>query len=265
MPNPNPQELAAREFSGELVQPYPLLIPAQAANVLQLLDDNLGAQNFSILNLPRIQVPSGGGLNWRIATLAGEIAEKEIEGIVVAWRPARVFWQESYSGGASGKPPDCSSKDGLVGVGNPGGSCTECPYAQFGSALLPNGQPGPGQACKDIRQLLVLQPDEILPHLLNVPPTSLKAFNQYSMGLLSGRIPYWGVVTKATLEKAVSEQGKPYARISFRMGRRLDASEQQTLFPYHQKMKEILRPSILDISDYRIVAEAEDETASQNR
>jgi hypothetical protein len=258
----NPQDLMPHTPGGELIEPYPLLNPATAGGVLQLLEDNLGSQNFSILNLPRIYVPSGGGLSWRVATLAGEESEKEIEGIVVAWRSARVYWRESYGGGGSGKPPDCSSKDGLTGIGDPGGTCTECPYAQFGSALQPNGQPGLGQACKDIRQLLVLRPDEILPHLLNVPPTSLRAFNQYSMGLLSARISYWGATTKMTLEKATSDGGKPFARIGFRMGKRLGAEEQQVLLPYHKRMKEVLHPSILDVSDYITV---EDEPTTRAR
>jgi hypothetical protein len=244
----------------EIIQaPYPILRPQTGPNILQLLSENDSLRNFSILNLPRILVGSGGGTSFRIQGLAGEETERELRGVMVAVRPARVFWRENYAGGGSGKPPDCSSKDGLVGYGDPGGRCSECPNARFGSAVQPNGQPGNGQACKDIRQILFLRPDEVMPHLLNVPPTSLKAYMTYSMALFSRQIQYWAVETKLTLEKATSDAGKPYAKIVFQAaGRPMEPQEQAMLRPYHLHMKELLAPSVLDTADYQII---DDESA----
>lgn len=240
-----------------MLEPYPLLRPQASRSVLDLLNDSpvLSQQNFSPLNFARIQMPSGGSLAFRVQTLAGEQPEKQLEGIIIAWRQARIFWREGFGGGR--KPPDCSSKDGFIGVGDPGGRCADCHFAQFGTATLPNGNPGAGQACKDIRQILLLRPDEILPHLLSVPPTSLRAFNAYSMQLLSARIPYWGVTTRLTLEKANNESGIAYGKIAFTLGRRLTENEQNVLYPYQKRFKEILIPAVLDSTDYT----AQDETA----
>jgi len=242
------RDLTLQEPGSEVIQPYPLLRQQGQQNILELIEENLGGQNFSVLNFPRIQMPSGGALIFREQTLSGEANDRELEGIMIAWRPARIFYREKFGGGR--KPPDCTSKDGLVGIGDPGGRCSDCHYAQFGTATDTNGKPASGQACKEIRQILLLRPDEILPHLLSVPPTSLKAFMQYSMHLLSARIPYWGVVSKLTLEKANNEGGIAYARIVFQLGKRLSNAEQSALYPYHRRMKEILVPSVIDASDY---------------
>jgi hypothetical protein len=230
-----------------MVEPYALLRPESSQSTIELLNESL-SPNFSILNFPRIQMPSGGSLAFRVQTLAGEQPEKELEGILTAFRSARLFWRGNFSGGH--KPPDCTSKDGLVGIGDPGGRCADCHYAQFGTAVLPNGNPGAGQACKDIRQLLLLRPGEILPHLLSVPPTSLKAFTQYNMQLLSAQIPYWATITRLTLEKANNEGGIAYARLVLSLSRRLGEKEVRALKPYHQKMKELLTPAMIDATDY---------------
>jgi hypothetical protein len=59
-------------------------------------------------------------------------------------------------------------------MGKPGGDCHKCPLAQFGSAVDQKGQPGKGQACKSMRMLLFLRQDDMIPMIVNLPPTSLQ-------------------------------------------------------------------------------------------
>lgn len=232
---------------------YPVLAPASNREILNLIDENLGGQNFSILSLPRIKVPSGGDTSFLIETAAGNEHARKLTGVISSWRSVRVYWKSRAAGK---KPPDCTSQNGFMGVGDPGGECRACPYARFGSGIGNDGQPTNGQACKDIRQVLFLLPGEILPHLLHVPPTSIKAFGQYTLTLLSSRAAYWGATTELTLDTATSDAGQPYARIVFRLGRRLDPKEQAALEPYHKRMKDLLVPSIIDASAYDVEEES---------
>ena len=233
--------------------PYPLE-PANMHEIIGLIEENLRGRPISIQEFQRIKVPSGGGLAYRMDTASGEESPRTFEGIIIAWRSARIYWRKAYGGkGGSKKPPDCTSIDGFVGVGDPGGDCGQCPYARFGSAINPiDGSPSGGQACKDIRQALVLLPNQIVPHILNVPPTSVKNFSHYTLQLLSMRTRAWGAVTEFALEKATNEDGVDYAKAIFRLSRRLTPEEQQTLAPYQEHMKRILAPSVVDASVYEI-------------
>jgi hypothetical protein len=243
---------------------FALLKRDRMKGILALLDENLGG-GFSVLNLPRIRVPTGGALDFRVEGASGETSARRITGILVASRRARIYWRKAYGGGGGKKPPDCTSMDGFVGIGDPGGECRICPYARFGSAIGANGKPGPGQACKDVRQVLFLLPGEVVPHLLAVPPTSVKAFIQYELNLINEDTKYWGAISTLTLEKATNEGGIDYARIAFHMHRPLHAEEQQVLEPYHLRMRDLLIPSVVDATAYEIVGEEAETSARPAR
>ena len=231
----------------EIIEPYPLLRPGAVSGLLDVLKDNVGEAGIQMLDLSRIKVPSGDSLMWTINTLEGKESAKTIEGVILAWRTARLYWKRALGEGGGRQPPDCISRDGFVGIGDPGGACAQCPYSKFGSSAK-----GKGQACKQIRQLLLVRPDEILPCLLSVPPTSLKSASQYFMALLGHAIPYWGVVTKITLEEAANEDGIAYAKMNFTGGRILNAQERVTLAPFHRQMQDLLNPGIIDARDYSV-------------
>jgi hypothetical protein len=239
-------QVAPPEAQAEIIQPYPLLRPGYVSGLLEVLRDNVGQAGIQALDLPRIKVPSGDSIMWKILTLEGEESAKTIEGIILAWRTGRLYWKKALAEGGR-QPPDCTSRDGFVGIGDPGGPCAQCPYARFGSSTK-----GKGQACKQIRQLLLVRPDEVLPCLLSVPPTSLKSASQYFMALLARAIPYWGVITKISLEKATNENGIIYAKMTFAGGKLLSAQERITLAPFHNQMQDMLSPGIIDARDYQV-------------
>jgi hypothetical protein len=237
---------------------YPLLTdPGAMRKVLALIDENLGGQQFDPLSLSRIKVPSGDDREFKVETASGVERASAVIGMITAFRPARAYWKKPYGSGRVG-PPDCSSRDGFMGEGDPGGRCTECPMAAFKTARLPDGSAGPGQACKDLRQLLILLPGQMLPHLLNVPPTSLGNFTKYSLNLISAGLSYWTVTTKLTLEAATSVGGVNYGKIRFTLYESLGEPESQTLAPYHERMRDMLTPMTLDTTAYEITGQAED-------
>jgi hypothetical protein len=245
------KDLVVRPAEAEVVTPeYPLLEAANMRDMLSVFRENVGDGGISTLELPRIQCPAGGALTWTIRTLEGEEDAKEIEGIVLSWRTARVYWEKPLGEGGGRRPPDCTSADGFFGVGRPGGKCIECPFAQFGSASK-----GRGQACKQVRQMLLVRPGEFLPHMISVPPTSLRNASQYFLMLLGRQMPYWTVTTRLRLERTQNEDGIAYARILFSVGRRLTPGEQTVLRPYQQEMRQLLSPIEVDSTAYTVVEE----------
>ena len=96
-------------------------------------------------------------------------------------------------------------------ISEDGKACAHCPYNDFGSK---DGESN-AKACKESVLLFLLRPGSIIPLLVRVPVTSKPRFLKYSTRLLSTLTPISSVVTKITLEKATSKQGKPYALFNF--------------------------------------------------
>lgn len=175
-----------------------------------IFEANLGGEAIKPFDLPRLKVPSGESNAWTVPSFEGDDEpEKVIEGIIVSWREVRSFWSTKFGDGETA-PPDCAAQDGKRGVGIPGGFCELCPNAQFGSAIDNKGNPAPGQACKAGRLLFFMMPGNILPAVVSVPPTSIKAIRQYFVGLISRGIPFHGCITQLGLQKTKNGGGTAY-------------------------------------------------------
>lgn len=247
------------DSGGELMQPrkdYPLLEdPRAMSKILKLIDNNLGGAKVSPLSLSRIRVPSGDDQEFKIETATGVERAATITGVITAYRQARAYWIKPYGTGRGTQPPDCASTDGFTGIGDPGGDCTTCPYAAFNTSRMPDGSQGAGTACKELRQLLVLLPGQMLPHLFSIPPTSLQNFTKYSLNLISSGANYWNVTTKMTLEPAYNAGGIKYARVRFSLYSTLPDEQAQLFEPYHERMRGFLTPLVVDASAYEVVGE----------
>ena len=111
-------------------------------NVLnEALADDCQGLEFSF---DRVKLPAGGTA-FEIPSAEGEDSEmaKDITGVIVYNHPAYAYYHDKYTGGNN--PPDCSSFDGVNGIGNPGGNCQNCPYNKFGSG------DGQSKLCKNKR------------------------------------------------------------------------------------------------------------------
>lgn len=184
--------------------------------VRDIISFNMGGDQLEISDLVRTKVPSGGGAMWNV----GENATKEISGVIIFHQSFRSYWPGKYEGGH--QPPQCVSIDCISGTGNPGGICKTCPFSKFGTAEL-----GGGQACKNGKRIFMMTPGSLMPIMVTVPPTSMKACKQYFAGLSSQNpVMYYGVVTKMSLKKEKNATGIEYAQIVFERGETLN--EQQT-------------------------------------
>lgn len=208
-------------------------------------------QQINAFELDVVKVPSGGMTAWTIPDIIdGERIEKTIQGIVVAQRTIRSYWRigfdERAAQGVGKQPPDCSSQDGVWGIGRPDGhpdlvdvspeqaevseafsyevfdadgnqvgaskikryACEACPLAQFGS-----GKDGRGQACRQNRLLFLLTQDSALPMVIKVPPSSLRLVQGFFLKLSGRAIPPWGAVLGFGLRKTQGGAGIEYAEI----------------------------------------------------
>ena len=193
----------------------------------EAMAENLGGASISPFDLDKIQIPSGGGLAWTVPALEGEMSAPEVTGIIVHVQNARAYWKEAFGDSGGGTPPDCTSDDALYGVGDPGGRCSECPNAAFGSDTRKRGQ-----ACKLIQRLFLLRDGDMLPVVVNLPPGSLKGARKYLLRLVSAGQKASSVVTRLCLEKDKNQDGIVYSRATFAMVGRLDSAQAEAACAY---------------------------------
>jgi hypothetical protein len=229
-PDQPKQELVVSNYSA-------LAVPAE--KFVGFLRENIGAQGLSTFDLDKIKVPGGGAVSWEIPTLEGPKPFQVLEGIIVHFKDIRSYWKEKYGAGAGNVPPDCNSDDGVVGVGNPGGDCQKCPLAQFGTATNEKGEPTAGQACRQIRLMLFLRQESLVPMLVVIPPSSSKNARQYFLRLISNGYPYYGVTTQLRLERQKSGGGVAFSQATFAMGRKLEPQEFERVQVIGLAMKEL--------------------------
>lgn len=221
-----------------------LTIPAE--QLTRFLIENIGSQGLKPTDLDRIKVPAGGGSSWEVPTLKGPEPMKVIEGIILTFKDQRAYWKSKDTNNA---PPDCSSPDSLIGIGNPGGACHKCPLAQFGSALDAKGGTAKGQACKQMRLLLFLRQETMLPMLISLPPTSIQYAKKYFLRLVSNGYPYYGVTTQLRLEQAKNAGGTSYSVATLDMGRALEPEELQKVQLIGQAMRDLFAMTSVQDAD----------------
>ena len=190
----------------------------EALSIMQEVAEEYRGLNFSP---DRIKVGAGGSTTFELPGDGDEPdVVKSISCVIVHQHPANVYYAEAFHGG--NLPPDCSSVDGIMGNGNPGGNCAACPYNQFGSA-------GNGKACKNRRVLYVLREGEAFPMILNLPVGSIKEFTNYVKRLLTKGRKLNQVVTKIGVKRATSKDGIAYSQVTFSVERLLDTAEKDVV------------------------------------
>ena len=176
-------------------------------NALDMIRANLKSQPLTLDLFDIVKSPSGGSTVFEVPGLSGNEAAKELEGIILDYTTPRAYWDTPDP--VEGTPPVCMSQNSIIS--EDGKACAHCPYNDFGSK---DGASN-AKACKESVLLFLLRSGSIFPLLVRVPVTSKPRFLKFSTRLLSTLTPISSVVTKITLEKATSKQGKPYALFNF--------------------------------------------------
>lgn len=258
MPLEAPQQPSQREMMpAGLTQPdkgdmtitdaeYPVLgVHAQTALALQFVTES--TIDMSAWDLPRITVPSGGGTVWTYYTAEGPTSSEHLSGILVYYKEGRDFWPVVYGDGES-VPPACTSIDGKIGMGDPGGNCYSCHWNQWGSRVEidPRNPQSNAKACRQTARLFLLQPGSNLPTLIIAPPTSIKPIRRYVMQLAGMGYIFFGVETHLYLQEATAG-GYKVAQIAPVKGRTLNQEQLQKSFGMRESFRgmfEAIRPTM---------------------
>jgi len=197
--------------------------PQGAEDLATMLEGGVG-----VFDLTRLKVPSSGAVAFEIDALEGVKYETELECVIVLVQGGqRAWWKNPLGAGGGGTPPDCSSKGGGVGMGDPEGSgdggsmthqCASCHWNQWGTATRPDGTQGKGKSCKEFAFIFLYREGDGIPMVLSVPPSSLGLMRRYSTKLLSASKPIHTVVTKVSLSKTANTDGVDYSEIVFAYG-----------------------------------------------
>ena len=144
----------------------------------------------------RVKIPAGGVTMFELPGDEADEPEgvKEFSAVILYHHPLQQYYATKYTGGSN--PPDCGSFDGIMGEGEPGGVCANCPLNQFGSGE------NNSKACKNRRRVFLLREGELFPLILSLPTGSMKEFSRYIKRLLSKGRKSNSVVTRFSLKKA---------------------------------------------------------------
>ena len=195
----------------------------------QAIATNISSGGITDVDLPRITVSGGGNSRFIMPTLEGEESHEDITAVIVYYRETRAYFKTAFGKGIGKQPPDCTSSDGITGKGKPGGECSRCPLAEYGSA-----EEGSGQACRQHLQPFVLCGDSLLPQIVSLPPTSRKPVHQFLLKLIAQGIPYHHALVRFELEKTQNASGIQYGKARLRFIRRLSAEEAAVAKRFHE-------------------------------
>lgn len=214
-------------------QNYPALFTEDREAALAAIHANLGEMKITPQTLNRIVAPSGGTTFFSVPSVDEPDGEpqKTLTGILVYQRDTRAYWKVGMDEGGGGSPPDCSSADGKTGVGDPGGDCSTCALARFNLDNRPE--------CKQMRLMFLLRPGNFLPDVVQVPPSSLKNAAQYMLRLATQGIPYYCIETTVGLEKAQSQDGIDYAKMTFKPGGRVPKERVEQILDYARSLRDL--------------------------
>ena len=214
---------------------FPALIEDPGA-LVGALRENLAGGVISAFDLDRIKIPTGGNLSWTVPTLEGDVRSENLVGIIMGTQNCRAYWATSFADSGGGTPPECASEDAVTGHGTPGGPCSQCLFAQFGSDSRQTGQ-----ACKQIKRVFLLMPDSNLPRVVALPPTSLKASTQYMLRLSSQGLKFYQVVTRLTLAPDKNKTGIEYSKALFAMAAKLSVEQAAAAEAMGRALKPFMR------------------------
>lgn len=201
----------------------------------ELAEDMDGMQ----MSFPRVKIPAGGTLQFEIPSDDPESPDytKTLEGVILFNHSTYAYWAEGCEYDEDSTPL-CSSVDGKVGIGEPGGICATCALNEFGTA--PEGR---GKACKNMRMLYLLRSGEYLPLQLALPPTSLKPFKEFmNQAFMLRRRATFGSVVQIGLKKA-NNGTNDYSVATFRRLYDFEGPELAQIRSYAESFKEQIKLS----------------------
>jgi hypothetical protein len=162
-----------------------------------------------------VKVAAGGGKAFEIQTgdEENDTAVPNFTGVIIHNHKCNAYFDEDGTGNT---PPLCTSIDGKTGIEAATGewkACNGCPFNEYGTS-----KKGRGKACKNMHRLYIMTEGSPIPLVLSLPPTSLKAFQNYRLSSLASRkLKPYEVVTEFSLTSEQSSTGQKYSVVKFKL------------------------------------------------
>lgn len=181
------------------------------------------------VELPKIKFPSSSSSFFEVPGPTGMEPFRVLNGVVVWKTSPRALWLPVDKEPAQGTPPDCWSFDSIrpdadVGTAAKSKYCSDCVFNQWKS-----GKDNKGKGCRERVKTGLLMDGSDIPFDFSIPPTSIKAFTAYAVGLASAKVPggLAGVVTEFSLIEAKSRDNTAYKQLVCKIARKLTFPELQ--------------------------------------
>ncbi|KKN79823.1 hypothetical protein LCGC14_0336780 [marine sediment metagenome] len=220
---------------------YPALTSGR--NINAVMKVNFGGDDVKPEDLITIKLPTGGSITWLIPTTEGETSTLVLEGILVHIAMRRAYWKEGNEGF-----PDCRAIDARIGVGDPGGDCSACPNAVFGTKINKDGSKSGGQACNLRRLLFMVREGDLLPIVIDTPATSLVPVKNWLIAITSRGLFYYQFLTRLELTAAGSGQEK-YAIVKPSCGPLLSPEATEKILNYAKTLQEVFSAVEVSVQD----------------
>lgn len=182
-------------------------IPSELTGVFDLKEQLEGVQP----RLPQIGIVHAA----QMFKMPDDSLIGQFDGIILDHNCANAWWETSFEISGGGVPPDCLSLDGITpdpsSAKRQCDTCTMCPLNQFGSD-------GRGKACKNMKRVHVLINGSLLPYRLTLPPSSLRAFDDYVTIMTGRKIPLQLMTTIFALTNSKNQDGIDYSELRLTLG-----------------------------------------------
>ena len=193
------------------------IVKCDAQEFASIVEENCGPEGVNLRDLDVATFPSGTGLSFQVQDIEDDdpVEIKEITGVIIYKHPHRAYHQLPMDHPDSSRVPDCYSEDCIHGIAMSEHApaerlCTQCPHNIWGSGK--NG----GKACGQRLRLFVMQPDSILPLVVDLPTMSLKSINKYLTRLTKRQYRLCEVLTTIKLKQEANKSGTKFAMATFR-------------------------------------------------
>lgn len=210
-----------------------------AIDLQTLIAENYGTEEEIPVStlFDRVRISPGGVTVFQVPGDDPDKPEQvsEIIGVIIDHYRINAYWPGAFTG--EGTPPQCYSHDAKTGVGDPGGPCDSCEYNDWGS-----GKEGRGRACKNMWRLYILQSNSVLPVILTLPPTSLKAFREFLKNVtFRRRMRLTEAIIRFGLKREKNDDGILYSKVTFTLVGQLTEEQAQAIKQYAKSIEPLMR------------------------
>lgn len=154
------------------------------------------------LKLPKIKLGASGNGKLEVPDASNpdeSRSVKEVEGVIVCALASRAKWKEGDT------VPECSSRNGKTSLS--GLSCNSCQFCKFkktkdGVVVRPE--------CKESRNIYLLTKEHDMPLQFQIPPSGIKAYDEFARTILSSKKTQLGTIVKITVDVKTNTANQKY-------------------------------------------------------